>query len=168
MPQPHVMRVYYLTVALLVLALDRASKWLIMKRIRLHDGIQIIPGFFRITHEENRGAAFSLFADSPAQWKMALLVTFSILALIVVSTLLWRNTHSMATTGFGLALIMGGALGNLWDRLVRGKVTDFLLFYVGSYQWPAFNVADSAIVVGACLLAFEILSSKSPAQQPSA
>jgi signal peptidase II len=159
------MRMYYLSVAVLVLALDRASKWLIMKRLRLHDGIKVIPGFFSITHEENRGAAFSLFADSPAHWKMALLVTFSILALIVVSTLLWRNTHSMITTGFGLALIMGGALGNLWDRLIRGKVTDFLLFYIGSYQWPAFNVADSAIVVGACLLAFEILSSKPSVEQ---
>jgi signal peptidase II len=165
MPSARVMRVYYLAVALLVLALDRASKWMIMKNIRLHDGIQVIPYFFRITHEENRGAAFSLFADSPAQWKMTLLITFSILALIAVSTLLWRNVHAMATTGFGLALIMGGALGNLWDRLLHGRVTDFLLFYIGPHQWPAFNVADSAIVVGACLLAFEILSSQSPAEQ---
>jgi signal peptidase II len=168
MPQPRVMRIYYLSIALFVLALDRATKWVIMKNIRLHDGIQVIPDFFRITHEENRGAAFSLFADSPGQWKMTLLVSFSILALIVVSTMLWRSAHSMASTGLGLALIMGGALGNLWDRLLRGKVTDFLLFYVGSHQWPAFNVADSAIVVGACLLAFEILSSKPSVEQRSA
>lgn len=161
------MRMYHFLIALLVVALDRATKWLIMKRISLHDGIQIIPGFFRITHEENRGAAFSLFADSPSEWKMVLLVSFSVLALIVVSTLLWRNSHAFATTGLGLALIMGGALGNLWDRLLRGHVTDFLLFYVGQYQWPAFNVADSAIVVGACLLAFEILSARSPSQQRS-
>lgn len=161
------MRMYHFLIALLVVALDRATKWLIMKRVSLHDGVQIIPGFFRITHEENRGAAFSLFADSPSEWKMVLLVSFSVLALIVVSTLLWRNSHAFATTGLGLALIMGGALGNLWDRLLRGHVTDFLLFYVGQYQWPAFNVADSAIVVGACLLAFEILSARSPSQQKS-
>lgn len=167
MAEPHVIRTYHFLIALLVLALDRASKWVVVKHIPLHGGIQIIPGFFRLTHEENRGAAFSLFADSPAEWKIVLLVSFSVLALIVVSTLLWRNSHALASTGVGLALIMGGALGNLWDRLLRGRVVDFLLFYIGRYQWPAFNVADSAIVVGAALLAFEILSAKSPSQHKS-
>jgi signal peptidase II len=74
----------------------------------------------------------------------------------------------MRTTGIGLALILGGAVGNLWDRLVSGKVVDFLLFYVGQYQWPDFNVADSAIVVGAGLLIVEILFAKSPAPEKSA
>jgi signal peptidase II len=68
----------------------------------------------------------------------------------------------MATTGIGLAMIMGGAIGNLWDRLFSGKVVDFLLFYIGSYEWPAFNVADSAIVIGAGLLLVEILFAKAP------
>jgi len=168
MAQPHIVRTYHFLIALLVVALDRASKWVVIAHISLHDGMQIIPGFFRLTHEENRGAAFSLFADSPAHWKMVLLVAFSVLALIVVSTLLWRNSHALASTGVALALIMGGAVGNLWDRLLRGSVVDFLVFYIGRYQWPAFNVADSAIVMGACLLAFEILSAKSPAEQKSA
>jgi signal peptidase II len=92
-------------------------------------------------------------------------VLFSVVALIVVSTLLWKNSHTMSTTGVGLALILGGAVGNLWDRLTAGHVTDFLLFYVGRYQWPAFNVADSAIVVGACLLVYEIMFTKTPAQE---
>lgn len=165
MAQPHIMRTYHFLIALVVVALDRASKWLVMKSFSLHDGMQIIPGFFRLSHEENRGAAFSLFADSPAHWRMVLLVAFSALALIVVATLLWRNSHALASTGVGLALIMGGAVGNLWDRLLRGSVIDFLVFYIGRYQWPAFNVADSAIVVGACLLAFEILSAKAPTEQ---
>lgn len=69
----------------------------------------------------------------------------------------------MSSTGIGLALILGGAIGNLWDRLATGHVTDFLLFYIGQYQWPAFNLADSAIVVGAGLLVFEILFTKAPA-----
>ena len=168
MAQPHIVRTYHFLIALLVVALDRASKWVVIAHISLHDGMQIIPGFFRLTHEENRGAAFSLFADSPAHWKMVLLVAFSVLALIVVSTLLWRNSHALASTGVALALIMGGAVGNLWDRLLRGSVVDFLVFYIRRYQWPAFNVADSAIVMGACLLAFEILSAKSPAEQKSA
>jgi len=165
MAHPHIMRTYHFLIALLIVALDRATKWLVMKRFPLHDGMQIIPGFFRLSHEENRGAAFSLFADSPAHWRMVLLVAFSVLALIVVATLLWRNSHALASTGFGLALIMGGAIGNLWDRLLHGSVIDFLVFYIGHYQWPAFNVADSAIVIGACLLAFEILSARSPTEQ---
>jgi len=161
------MRRFHLLIAFSVVLLDRATKWVVAKNISLHDGIQVIPGFFRITHVENRGAAFGLFADSPAPWKIAMLVLFSIVALVVVSALLWRNSHSMTTTGIGLALILGGALGNLWDRVLNGRVVDFLLFYVGSYQWPAFNVADSAIVVGAGLLVVEILFVKSPALEKS-
>ena len=126
-----------------------------------------IPGFFQITHVHNRGAAFGIFADSPSEWKIAALVMFSIVALAIVSVLLWRNSHSMHTTGIGLALILGGAVGNLWDRLLSGRVVDFLLFYVGQYQWPAFNVADSAIVVGAGLLVVEILFGKSSAPEKS-
>jgi signal peptidase II len=151
------MRKIHLLIAVFILGLDRATKWLITQKIALYDSIPVFPGFFRITHVENRGAAFGLFADSTSEWKIALLILFSVIALVVVSAMLWRNSHSMTTTGIGLALILGGAIGNLWDRLVSGKVVDFLLFYVGQYQWPAFNVADSAIVVGAALLVIEIL-----------
>jgi signal peptidase II len=159
------MRSFHFLIALLVLLLDRVAKWIVARNIALHDSIQVIPGFFRLTHVQNRGAAFGLFADSPSAWKIAVLVLFSIVALAIVSVLLWRNSHSMRTTGIGLALILGGAVGNLWDRLVSGRVVDFLLFYVGQYQWPAFNVADSAIVVGAGLLVVEILFTKSPAPE---
>jgi len=162
------MRKFHFLIALGIVCLDRVSKWLIARNISLHDNIQIIPDFFRLTHVENRGAAFGLFADSPSEWKIAILVLFSIVALVIVSALLWRNSHSMNTTGVGLALILGGALGNLWDRLLSGKVVDFLLFYVGKYQWPAFNVADSAIVIGASLLVFEILFAKSAVHEKSA
>lgn len=151
------MRALHFLIAFCVVVLDRVAKLGVERRIPLHDGIQIIPGFFRLTHLENRGAAFGLFADSPSPWKLALLVTFSVLALVVVSRLLWKSSSSLTTTGIGLSLILGGAIGNLWDRLTAGHVTDFLLFYVGQYQWPAFNVADSAIVVGAGLLVYEIL-----------
>jgi signal peptidase II len=167
MTDHHLMRRFHFLIALSVVLLDRATKWVVAKDISLHDGVQVIPGFFRITHVENRGAAFGLFADSPAQWKIGMLVLFSIVALIVVSTLLWRNSHSLTATGIGLALILGGALGNLWDRLLTGRVVDFLLFYIGAYQWPAFNVADSAIVVGAGLLVVEILFVKPPAHAKS-
>jgi signal peptidase II len=159
------MRKYHFLIALFVLALDRATKWTISHRLSLHDSIPVIPGFFRIIHAENPGAAFGIFADSPSQWKAALLILFSVIALLIVSALLWKNSHRMTSTGIGLALILGGAVGNLWDRLVSRHVVDFLLFYVGQHQWPAFNVADSAIVVGAGLLVFEILFTKSPSQQ---
>jgi signal peptidase II len=99
---------------------------------------------------------------------VVVLVLFSLVALVVVSTLLWKNSHRLTTTGVGLALILGGALGNLWDRVVTGHVVDFLLFYIGSYQWPAFNVADTAIVLGAVLLVAEILFAKPPAQRVAA
>ncbi len=161
------MRKYFFLIAALVVALDRYTKWLIAHRLTMHDSITVIPGFFRIIHTENPGAAFGLFADSPSQWKVALLIAFSLIALAVVSALLWRSSHRLTSTGIGLSLILGGAIGNLWDRIVSRHVVDFLLFYIKRYQWPAFNVADSAIIVGACLLVFEILFTKSANQQPA-
>ena len=161
-------RSVYLLIVLVVVLLDRWTKHAVAQRIALYSHIQIIPGFFRLTHTENTGAAFSLFADSPAPWKTALLIAFSVIALLVVSVLLWTNHHAHIATGVGLSLIMGGALGNLWDRLARGRVVDFLLFYYKRYQWPVFNLADSAILVGAGLLVLEILFHKSGAHQEPA
>ena len=157
-------RALYATIALMVVLLDRWSKYIVARRIALYTHIQIIPGFFRLTHTENTGAAFSLFADSPSPWKTTMLIAFSGIALVVVSVLLWKNHHGHMVTGVGLSLIMGGALGNLWDRATSGRVVDFLLFYVKRYQWPVFNLADSAIVVGAGLLVLEILFHGSRAQ----
>jgi signal peptidase II len=165
MSSEHAMRKYHFLIAALVVVFDRLAKWVVDKNIALHESVAVVPGFFHLTHVENRGAAFGLFAESPSEWKIAVLVLFSLVALVVVSALLWKNSHVMSTTGVGLALILGGALGNLWDRLVSGQVVDFLDFYVGNYHWPAFNLADSAIVVGALLLVTEILFSKSPSEQ---
>jgi signal peptidase II len=165
MSSEHAMRKYHFLIAALVVVFDRLGKWIVDKNIALHESVAVVPGFFHLTHVENRGAAFGLFAESPSEWKIAVLVLFSLVALVVVSALLWKNSHAMTTTGVGLALILGGALGNLWDRLLSGQVVDFLDFYVGNYHWPAFNLADSAIVVGALLLVTEILFSKSPSEQ---
>jgi signal peptidase II len=155
------MRKYFFLIAAAVLLLDRITKWAVASNIALREYVLVIPGFFQLTHVENPGAAFGLFAESSAQWKIGALVTFSILALIVVSALLWKNSHALSTTTVGLSLILGGAMGNLWDRMFTGHVVDFLDFYVGSYHWPAFNVADSAIVIGAILLVSEIVFAKS-------
>ena len=156
----YALRKYFFLIAALVVLLDRVSKWAVGTSLPLHTSLTVIPGFFDITHVENSGAAFGLFAESTAHWKVAALVTFSLLALIIVSILLWKNSHSVNTMTVGLSLILGGAFGNLWDRVVAGHVVDFLDFYVGHYRWPAFNVADSAIVIGAILLVAEILFAK--------
>ena len=158
--QIHAMRKAHLLIAVAIVLLDRLTKYIVARNISLHESINVIPGFFRLTHVQNRGAAFGLFSDSPSEYKVAVLVLFSLVALVVVSALLWKNSHAINTTGFGLALILGGAVGNLWDRLVAGHVVDFLDFSVAGYHWPAFNVADSAIVIGALLLVTEILFSK--------
>ena len=150
-------RATHFLLALLVVLLDRWTKRLVAAHIAMYTHIQVIPGFFRITHTENTGAAFSLFADSPSHWKTAMLISFSVAAMIVVSVLLWKQSRALTMTGIALSLILGGAVGNLWDRVASGRVVDFLLFYVKSYQWPVFNLADSAIVVGASLLVLEII-----------
>ena len=150
-------RAIHFLLALTIVLLDRWSKHLVGARIAMYAQIQVIPGFFRITHTENTGAAFSLFADSPSHWKTGALISFSVIAMVVVSILLWRQARTITLTGMALSLILGGAVGNLWDRVASGRVVDFLLFYVNQYQWPVFNLADSAIVVGASLLVLEIV-----------
>jgi signal peptidase II len=154
-----------LLIASAVLLLDRITKWAIAQTIPLEDAVNIIPGFFRLTHLENTGAAFSLFADSPSPFRTTLLISFSVAALAVVSALLWKDRRVFHSGTLALSLILGGAVGNLWDRLSDGKVTDFLDFYIGIHHWPPFNVADSAIVVGALLLFMRMLrkDSHSPA-----
>jgi signal peptidase II len=150
------MRKYLLFISAAVFALDAFTKWLVKEKLPLEGNIDLIPGLFRLTHLENPGAAFSLFADSPGPWPGRLLVLFSLIALVVISVLLWRHGTVINVTTISLALFLGGTLGNLCDRLLRGRVTDFLDFYVGPHHWPPFNVADSAIVVGALLLAGKV------------
>jgi signal peptidase II len=150
-------RLAHFLLALIVVIVDRWTKHLAATRIALYAHIQIIPGFFRLTHTENTGAAFSLFADSPAHWRNAVLISFSVVAMVIVAGLLWKQIRTLTITGIALSLILGGAAGNLWDRVVSGRVVDFLLFYVKQYQWPVFNLADSSIVVGAVLLVWEML-----------
>ena len=150
------MRKYHIIIATLVVLIDRMTKWLIAEKIMLHDSVDVIPGLFRLTHVQNEGAAFGLFSESPSEFKVGMLILFSVAALAVVSALLWKNGNAMNATAVALSLVFGGALGNLWDRVAAGRVIDFLDFYLGSHHWPAFNVADSAIVVGALLLLSEI------------
>ena len=157
----------HLLIAIAVVVLDRVTKWVIVQTITLEDTINVIPGLFRLTHLENTGAAFSLFADSTSPFKTTLLIAFSLGALAVVSFLLWKERTIFNAGTLALSLILGGAVGNLWDRLTDGKVTDFLDFYIGIHHWPPFNIADSAIVVGALLLLMRMLRTNQPRQTPA-
>jgi signal peptidase II len=151
-------RIIALIIALIVIALDRWSKLWIIHHIPIGHARVIIPGVFRLTHVLNTGAAFSLFegSTSPATVRN-LLVAFSVVAVIVVLALIWRFGGQFSLVSFSLALILGGALGNLYDRLRFSHVVDFLEVRIIHYHWPDFNVADSAICIGACLLLLEML-----------
>jgi signal peptidase II len=122
-----------------------------------HTTVPLLPHFFNLIHTNNAGAAFGLFSDSPAAWKTVLLTVISSALLAIVMAVMWRNQQLRWETGVGLALILGGALSNLFDRIRFGRVVDFLDVYYRSYHWPTFNLADSAIVVGAGFLVFQLL-----------
>lgn len=152
------MRWLMVVIAALVVLADRVSKLWIEAHLPLGHAIVVIPHVFRITHVLNTGAAFSLFeaAKSPEMVRN-MLIGFSVIAAVVVLTLLWRMGRAVTVTSVALALILGGAIGNLYDRIYYRHVVDFLEVHIIHYHWPDFNVADSAIVVGACLLLLEML-----------
>jgi signal peptidase II len=148
-----------LFVASAVVAGDRVTKLLIQKNVTAFDAISVIPGWLRIIHTENPGAAFGMLADGNPLLRSLVLIGVSGLVLVfVASALLNRNgAFSAVPTRLGLSFVLGGAVGNLYDRLVHGTVTDFIEAYHGTWSFPAFNVADSAITVGACLLLLDLL-----------
>lgn len=152
------------TIAAVIFVLDRLSKIWIEKSVELYATIPVIPGFFNIVHTKNRGAAFGMFADSDHPLRTVLLIGVSLAVLGFVSYALLRPTktgfRASAPTITGLSLVLGGALGNIYDRVAAGEVTDFLEFYHGDWRFAAFNVADSAITVGACLLILDMWLSR--------
>ena len=150
-------RILWVAIAALVLVSDQVTKAVVERSIPEYTTIPIIPHFLNLVHTTNTGAAFGLFSDSPAPWKTALLVVVSSALLAVVIVLMWRSHKLSRGTGVAFALILGGALSNLVDRIRVGRVVDFLDVYHRSYHWPTFNLADSAIVVGASFLVFQLL-----------
>lgn len=146
----------------LVAILDQITKVIILKNISLHHSVTVIPRFFNITHIHNPGGAFGFMASQNSSVRNLLFLFLSSLAVCFVFYF-YKNTprtHPLLATG--IALIFGGAIGNLIDRIRFGKVVDFLDFYIGTYHWPAFNVADSAITVGIIIFIFHILFKKMP------
>ncbi|MFM1880137.1 MAG: Lipoprotein signal peptidase [Pseudomonadota bacterium] len=139
----------WLSLAVLVLVLDQATKWLVLQTMPLGEVIPI-TGFFNLVHVRNPGAAFSFLADAGG-WQRWLFAFFA-LGVSALLLVMMRRAPQHRLFCFAAALVIGGAIGNLIDRLVFGEVIDFLDFYWQGWHWPAFNIADSGISVGACLI----------------
>lgn len=152
---------WLLLISAAIIAADRLTKTWVAAHIPLASAIPVVPRVLRISHWLNEGAAFSLFADSTSphtvRWT---LIGFSLLAAVGVLIAMARLGQRFNLTTVALALILGGALGNVHDRIVYGSVVDFIEVHIFSYHWPDFNVADSAIVTGACLLLLDSLLPK--------
>ncbi|MEO5926058.1 MAG: signal peptidase II [Bryobacteraceae bacterium] len=145
-----------------IVLLDQLTKLYIQINFTELDTVPVIPGVFNIVHAENPGAAFSMLADAPVAVRRAVLIGLSGVVMAIVAYLLFRPQKNGETpmTQIGLAMVLGGALGNFWDRAVIGTVTDFLQVFLGSYEYPSFNIADSAIFCGAGLLLFDLWKSR--------
>ncbi len=153
----------WLLVSLCVLVLDQWTKWLVEAHLPAHASHAVVPGLFNLTHVRNTGVAFGLFAASGEAAAPLVLAALGVAALVVVGFYFWKTPASQRLLLAALALVLGGAVGNLLDRCVAGAVTDFLDFYWRTHHWPAFNVADSAITIGLALLALDTLR---PAARP--
>lgn len=146
--------------ALGVVVLDRLTKLLVMDRLELGESVTVIPGFFDLAHVRNTGAAFGMLAMMDDAYRVPFLVASTLAAIGLLAYFVKRTRQEDVLVLIALALIIGGAIGNLHDRLTYGYVIDFIDWYVGFRHWPAFNIADSGITVGIILLGEEILIRK--------
>jgi len=147
---------YFFIVAALVVLLDQITKCYINSNVSIYGSLPVVEGLFNITHVRNTGAAFGFLAGAAPVFRCFFLIAVTVAAIFLIIFYVWKIKAEEVFFNFSLSLILGGAVGNLIDRVRLGEVIDFLDFYVGSYHWPAFNVADSAISVGAVILVFSI------------
>ena len=140
-----------------VILSDQLTKAMIRTLLPLHESIGVFPGFFDLTHVHNTGAAFGLLNSVDIPYKPVIMTVISLAALIAIGVFATQTTSDERLTKMGLALVCGGAIGNLIDRVTAGYVIDFIDVYWGDWHFWAFNVADSAITVGACLLILEMV-----------
>ncbi|MDD3530454.1 MAG: signal peptidase II [Gallionellaceae bacterium] len=148
----------WLWLAALTLVLDQVTKLAVIAKLAPYQDVVPLTGFFNLVHVHNTGAAFSLFADQPG-WQRFFFIGLALVAAVVILDLL-RKVSGRARFCAGLSLILGGAIGNVVDRVQYGHVVDFLDVYVGAWHWPAFNVADSGITVGAAMLILDAFLGK--------
>ena len=148
-PQPGgLILLRFACLVLLVVVLDQASKLWVLANFELYESVPVIPGLFNLTFLRNTGAAFGMFAGHPAWWRQGFFIGVALIALVVIVIMQRRLGRQNSWYTLSLALIGGGALGNLIDRIRFGSVVDFLDVYIFNHHWPAFNIADSAISVG--------------------
>ncbi len=149
----------FIGLALIVVLIDQVSKWLASSHLTPHQIISVIPGFFNIVLVKNRGMAFGIFNQTKPGFACIFLLATTIAAIGVILFFLWAKRNHIWLT-IGLSLILGGALGNLIDRVRMGHVIDFLDFHLADYHWPAFNMADSAVTVGTFWLLFNVIKGR--------
>jgi signal peptidase II len=145
-----------------VVLLDQITKWIILERMALYQQLVVVPGFFNITHVQNPGGAFGFLAQQSPLVRSIVFLAMSFLAVCLVFWFYLKTPASHRFLSAGFALILGGAVGNLIDRVRFGRVVDFLDFYVGTWHWPAFNVADSAITTGIAIFLLHVVSGRMP------
>jgi signal peptidase II len=151
-----------LAISAAVVVIDRITKRMVAQQLPNGQAHTVIPGIFRITDVHNTGAAFSMFSESTSPVVIRnILIAFSVFAVAVIAVMLWRTGRELSVTSVSLALILGGAVGNLYDRVRFHYVVDFLEVHIHHYHWPDFNIADSCICIGACLLMIEIFRPQS-------
>ena len=146
-----------LPILLVGVALDLVTKQMVLQHLQIGSQITVIKGFFNLVHVHNRGSAFGLFSSLSLDFVRVFFVCTTGIVLVVVGYLWWRLPKGQDLAALGYSLIMAGALGNLVDRVRLGEVVDFLDFYWGRYHWPAFNVADTLVCLGAGFLVLVIL-----------
>ena len=149
-------RLPYGLTTLTILILDQVTKQMISSRMEIHSSRPIVPGFLHLTFVTNTGALFGILRDLPTLHRAVLFTAVPIMAIALILYFQYRTTLMDVMAQTGLALILGGALGNLIDRLRLGFVIDFIDVFIGSYHWPAFNVADSSICIGVSLLVVDV------------
>jgi len=158
----------YLLLIAAVVVLDQLTKALVVRQIGLHDYVPLVDGLVSLSHVRNHGAAFGLLSDWNLPYQSLLLSLLSLAALGAIATYFLRLPAAARLPRAALALVLGGAVGNVIDRLRLGYVVDFVHVYWREYQWPDFNAADSAITIGVALLVIDILSSPETEPQGAA
>ena len=156
----HVSRLRWLILTFVVVLLDRISKAAIEAKTAEGWRHEVVHNFIYLVHSKNPGIAFSMFADSASPWVRYVLIGGSLVVIAILAWYLVAGSDVSSRAAAGLVLLLGGASGNLTDRILHSGVTDFFELWFGSYRYPAFNVADSAIAIGAILILFDVLFHK--------
>jgi signal peptidase II len=156
-PRGGTLRFLYLGLSLFLFAMDRLSKSVVVARLPLYDSVPVIPDFFHLTHVANTGALFGLMAGLASPLRGIIFITIPVLAILLILLFQFRTEGREFPVQVGLSLILGGAMGNLYDRIVYGHVVDFLDFSLAGHHWPAFNLADSSICLGVFTLVLDLL-----------